>query len=128
MKIKQEKQEIMQTKESIVKGTQVTKEESLDVLIPKWKKELGRIYKNTVDDIEIIWRPIKRKEYRELLNISSEEKDDAFFLRQEKTCSMAVLYPKNIDELMEQRAGLASVLSEEILAKSGFDLSETEAL
>lgn len=128
MKIKEEKQELQEVKETVVKGNKIATEESLEKLIPEWKKEFGRLYKNTVDDIEIIWRPIKRREYRELLSISTDGNEDAFFLRQEKTCTMAVLYPNNIVELIEQRAGLASVLSEEILAKSGFDLSETEAL
>lgn len=133
MKIKDENQQVQEVKEEVkaVKGkkeTTIVNPESLQGMIQSWKKQFGRIYKNVIDDEEIIWRPIRRGEYRELLNISADETEDAFFVRQEKTCTMAVLYPKNIAELIEQKAGLASVLSEEILAKSGFDISETEAL
>lgn len=130
MKIKDEKQvQEAEVKETVTKGKKVAAvEESLDKLIPQWKKQFGRIYKNTIDDVEVIWRPIRRGEYRELLNIVVDENEDAFFARQEKTCAMAVLYPKNVAELIEQKAGVATVLSEEILAKSGFDISETEAL
>lgn len=127
MKIKDENQ-VQEVKEVATKGKKVAAEKTLDELIPAWKKQFGRLYKNTVDDVEVIWRPIRRGEYRELLNISVDENEDAFFARQEKTCQMAVLYPKDIASLIEQKAGLATVLSEEILAKSGFDISETEAL
>lgn len=121
--IKETNGEILKNKKEVVKEVN-----DLATSIEQWKKELGRIYKNKVDDIEIIWRPIRRKEYKELLNISVDENEDALFVRQEKTCLMAVLHPNNIEELMEQKAGLASVLSEEILSKSGFELSATEAL
>lgn len=128
MKIKDENQ-TQEVKETIAKGKKVAVvEESLDKLIPEWKKQFGRVYKNTIDEVEVIWRPIRRGEYRELLNISTDENEDAFFLRQETTCKMAVLYPTDITNLIEQKAGIATVLSEEILAKSGFDISRTEAL
>ena len=39
-----------------------------------------------------------------------------------------VLYPFDVDALVEDNAGLATVLSEEILAKSGFAMSYTEEL
>ena len=40
----------------------------------------------------------------------------------------AMLYPFNAEELIEENAGLATVLSEEILARSGFAISYTEEL
>ena len=40
----------------------------------------------------------------------------------------AILYPFDVDTLIDENAGLATVLSEEILAKSGFAISYTEEL
>ena len=117
--------EVTTKKESIKK----VKELSIEDQIVAWKKQYGKVYKNSVNGEEIIWRPIRRKEYRELLNISEELEADARLLaKQEATTLMGVLFPANIAELIEQKAGLATVMSEEILAKSGFDISETEAL
>ena len=102
--------------------------ENLDKLIPEWKKKHARLFKNTIDGETVIWRPIKRSEYRQLLDLESSEEENRLLAKQEQTVKMAVLFPANIDELIEAKAGLATVLSEEILANSGFDISKTESL
>ena len=48
--------------------------------------------------------------------------------KQELMVKAAILYPFNVDALIDENAGLATVLSEEILAKSGFALSYTEEI
>lgn len=104
-------------------------EPSLEENIVLWKKQFGKVYKNELEDEAIIWRAIKRGEYRQLLKVSEElEPEERLLAKQETTVIMATLYPKNIAELIERNAGLATVLSEEILAKSGFDITETQAL
>ena len=85
----------------------------------------GKIYKNVIDDNEfVIWRLIKRKEYKELLDNDSLE----IFDKQESIVKTALLYPENVDELIESKAGLATVLAEEILEHSGFEISKSERL
>ena len=103
-------------------------EDDLEKLIPQWKKEYGKIFKNEINDNGdfVIWRALKRKEYKELLN--NEEEFIEMLERQEKTVEMVTLYPSDIRSLIESNAGLATVLSEKILGNSGFKISETEIL
>ena len=97
-------------------------------LILDWKKEYKRIFKNEVDGDIIIWRRLKRKEYKEILAYEDEDEENRIMTKQEMMVKKAVLYPFNVDELIEENAGIATVLSEEILAKSGFAISYTEEL
>lgn len=108
----------------------VNEEGELDLTayIEKWKKEFKRIFKNDIDGETIIWRRLKRGEYKNILNDSEEDEDNKILSKQEKMVAAAVLYPFNIEEVIEDNAGLATVLSEEILAKSGFAISYTEEL
>lgn len=116
-------------KDKVIKNVAEAKEVSFEEQIQLWKNQFGGVYKNTIDGEVIIWRSIRRAEYRELLR-SDEELDSELRLlaKQEKTVLMATLHPTNMTEIIERKAGLATVLSEEILAKSGFDISETETL
>lgn len=116
-------------KDKVIKNVAEVKEVSFEEQIQLWKDQFGGVYKNTIDGEVIIWRSIRRAEYRELLR-SDEELDSELRLlaKQEKTVLMATLHPTNMTEIIERKAGLATVLSEEILAKSGFDISETETL
>lgn len=108
----------------------VNEEGELDLTgyIEKWKREYKRIFKNDIDGETIIWRRLKRGEYKNILNESEEDQDNKILTKQEKMVATAVLYPFNIEEVIEDNAGLATVLSEEILAKSGFAISYTEEL
>lgn len=112
-------------KKPVVTALTIT-EENVEKLIPQWKAQYGKIFKNEVDDdAYVIWRPIKRKEYKELLNADEEVE---ILAKQEAISKMAILYPANADELIASRAGLATVLSEEILKYSGFEISATQSL
>lgn len=131
MKLENTASTIKETKEVVEKkqSTKKIKELTLEDKITEWKAKYGKIYKNTIDGETIIWRAIRRGEYRELLSSNEELESEARLLaKQDKTTLMAVLYPDTIADLIEQKAGLATVLSEEILAKSGFDITETESL
>jgi hypothetical protein len=101
-------------------------EENLDKLIPQWKAQYGKLFKNSIDEDEfVIWRLIKRKEYKALLNADEEVE---ILAKQEAISKIAILYPANAEELIDSRAGLATVLSEEILKYSGFEISNTVSL
>lgn len=100
----------------------------LTAYIEKWKQEHKRVFKNDIDGETIIWRRLKRGEYKQILKESEEDEDNKILTKQEKMVATAILYPFNAEELIEENAGLATVLSEEILARSGFAISYTEEL
>lgn len=108
----------------------VNEEGELDLTeyIEKWKQEHKRIFKNDIDGETIIWRRLKRGEYKNILKEVEEDNNSQILTKQEKMVVAAMLYPFNAEELIEENAGLATVLSEEILARSGFAISYTEEL
>lgn len=108
----------------------VNEEGELDLTeyIKKWKQEHKRVFKNDIDGETIIWRRLKRGEYKNILKETEEDNDSQILTKQEKMVVTAMLYPFNAEELIEENAGLATVLSEEILARSGFAISYTEEL
>lgn len=108
----------------------VNEEGELDLTeyIEKWKQEHKRVFKNDIDGETIIWRRLKRREYKNILKETEEDNDSQILTKQEKMVVAAMLYPFNAEELIEENAGLATVLSEEILARSGFAISYTEEL
>lgn len=108
----------------------VNEEGELDLTeyIEKWKQEHKRVFKNDIDGETIIWRRLKRGEYKNILKETEEDNDSQILTKQEKMVVAAMLYPFNAEELIEENAGLATVLSEEILARSGFAISYTEEL
>ena len=93
---------------------QLTPEEELQSIIDKAKKKHGRIYKTIIADEVIIWRLLKRSEFKEVMNlvVYKEETvedengnqvleqvidDDATYdLRQEEIAKAVIIYPIGI--------------------------------
>lgn len=113
-----------------VKQVESVEEGEIDLteLIAQWKLQYKRIFKNDIDGETIIWRRLKRGEYKEILKETESDEDSKILIKQEKMVKAAILYPFNAQEVIDENAGLATVLSEEILAKSGFAISYTEEL
>ena len=108
--------------------TQEETEDNFEAYLDTWKAQHKRIFKNEIDGEVIIWRRLKRGEYKEILKADVEEEEDKILTKQELMVKTAILYPFDVDTLIDENAGLATVLSEEILAKSGFAISYTEEL
>jgi hypothetical protein len=110
------------TVKTVVKDEEVTKE-----MVEKWKAEHGKIFKSVIDGQTYVWRQIKRKEYVTIMSNESEEDSvsERVFERQELMTLTVVLYPANIQEHIERAAGLATILAEEIVLKSGFSFDVT---
>lgn len=108
--------------------------------IEEWKAEYGYVYKTMDGKKPIIYRPIRRDEYRQLMlstDIPIEDENDPekrferLSKRQVGICEITVLYPEaeELSKMLENKAGLASTLSNEIMDYSGFDsLAKTEEL
>ena len=130
------------TKEQ-AKQINLTQEEELQVLIDDAKKKHGRVYKTIIAEEVIVWRMLKRSEYKEIMNLSIYEEetildeegnpimDDnglpvmqevedgeaTYELRQEEIAKAVILYPQGI---VEEMAAVADIISTECMIKSGF--------
>ncbi len=122
---------------------QLTPEEELQVIIDKAKKKHGRVYKTIIADEVIIWRLLKRSEFKDVMNqvvyrdefkgdengnimldefgnsiVESIIDDDATYdLRQEEIAKAVIIHPLGI---VEQMAAVADIISTECMLKSGF--------
>jgi len=105
-------------------------EKSLEQMISEWKAQYGKLYKTKVGGEEYIWRKLRRKEYVELMadKADDDQVTGKVYERQEAITRMVVLYPANIDELIEANAGLATTIADEVILKSGFEIVDTEEL
>ena len=114
----------------------LTPEEELQKIIDNGKKKFGKVYKTYLADETIIWRKLKRSEYKEILDVivikqipkldeegnsimqEIEDMDATYDLRQELIAKAVILYPdKNI---VDDMAACADVISTECMIKSGF--------
>lgn len=114
---------------------QFTPEEELQIIIDKAKKKHGRVYKTIIADEVIIWRLLKRSEFKNVMNQTVykeeivedengnqvvkqvEDEEATYDLRQEEIAKAVILYPQGIVESM---AAVADIISTECMMKSGF--------
>ena len=114
----------------------LTQEEQIQVAIDKGKKKFGKVYKTTIADEDIVWRKLKRGEYKEIMGLvvyKDEEKLDeegnqiveqvfdeeaTYDLRQEEIARAVILFPNA--SIVDDMAAVADIISTECMIKSGF--------
>ena len=114
----------------------LTQEEQLQAAIEKGKKKFGKVYKTTIADEDIVWRKLKRGEYKEIMGLvvyKDEEKLDeegnqiveqvfdeeaTYDLRQEEIARAVILFPNA--SIVDDMAAVADIISTECMLKSGF--------
>ncbi len=114
----------------------LTQEEEMELAIEKGKKKFKHVYKTVISDETIIWRKLKRGEYKDIMNLSVMKKvetidengnpiveevldeDATYDLRQEEIAKAVILYPEK--QIVEDMAAVADVISTECMIKSGF--------
>lgn len=122
---------------------QLTPEEELQAIIDKAKKKHGRVYKTIIADEVIIWRLLKRSEFKDVMNrvvyrqefaedeegnliydengnnvmVDIEDEDLTYEMRQEEIAKAVIIYPAGI---VENMAAVADIISTECMLKSGF--------
>lgn len=114
----------------------LTPEEELQAAIEKGKKKFKTVYKTIISDEAIIWRKLKRGEYKEIMNLVVYKKvdgvdesgnpiveevideDATYDLRQEEIAKAVILYPEK--DIVEDMAAVADIISTECMLKSGF--------
>lgn len=122
----------------------LTPEEELQLAIEKAKKKFGKVYKTIIADETIVWRKLKRSEYKEVMNLVvydeeqqfnengeplldeygnvvvnvTENSDATYDLRQEEIAKAVIIYPSV--SIVENMAAVADIISTECMIKSGF--------
>lgn len=85
--------------------------------INEWKAQYGKVYAFEVSGVTFYFRPMLRPEYREVMSKLVGGPSE----REEQLCNMMVLHPVDFDYgSPEAPAGVATVVSDAILDKSGF--------
>ena len=114
-----------------VEAVEVKQEKTIEQIAEDIKKEQGlkEVFITDIADQKVIWRKLKRSEYKEIMTREySENEDLAYFEKQDFVASKVILYPENIEELLEDFAGIADIIATETMVKTGFGLTETKAV
>ena len=88
-------------------------------------------YQNYIDELATeyefngvvyIWRPIRRKEYRDIQRIEHSSTQDFEYYLEEQICNACVLWPEDYSshKMTFGKAGIPTMLSQLIMERSGF--------
>lgn len=94
--------------------------------VEEWKSLYNdSVYLTEFEEEVFIWRPITRKEYKAVMKIPNADS----FYKEERICEAVVLYPEayNFMSMTSGKAGIPTMLSELVMARSGFE-TKTGAL
>lgn len=93
------------------------------------KKEHGEVYITTVGEIDIVWRKLKRSEYKEAMTTEfSDNPDIQYYEKQDFIAKKVILFPEDVEKLIENYAGVADVVATETLIKTGFGITNTRTV
>ena len=114
-----------------VEAVEVKQEKTIEQIAEDIKKEHGlkEVFITDIADQKVIWRKLKRSEYKEVMAREYDENEDlAYFEKQDFVASKVILYPENVEELLEDFAGIADIIATETMVKTGFGITETKAV
>ncbi len=118
------------TEEQVEEVIETVKELSpAETAAEKLKEIHGDVFITTVAGVEIVWRKLKRSEYKEAMSIKFDENEDInYFERQDFMAKKVILYPENVDSLLEDYAGISDIIATETMVKTGFGIANTKAV
>lgn len=118
------------TEEQVEEVVETVKELSpAETAAEKLKEIHGDVFITTVAGVEIVWRKLKRSEYKEAMSIKFDENEDInYFERQDFMAKKVILYPENVDSLLEDYAGISDIIATETMVKTGFGIANTKAV
>jgi hypothetical protein len=91
--------------------------------VQQLKNKYGAIYQIEIADQRIIFRPITRKEYKEVMNLKAEDGEESIVMKREDIIAKhSIVYPEatEVETLLEEYAGVAEVICDECMKISGF--------
>lgn len=89
------------------------------------QKQYKEVYITEVADLQIVWRKLKRSEYKAAMMLQGDNEGLLYYERQEFMAKKVILFPTNVDELIEDYAGIADIIATETMVKTGFGLANT---
>lgn len=97
--------------------------------IAELKQQYKKLFKTTLDnDQVIVWHPITRADHRRIIESTDKLPTvaEAVSKREEEFCLACVVFPdiETFKTMMEEYAGVATMLTNEILDHSGFVVKE----
>ena len=109
--------------------TEITRDTELTAdLIKELKAQHKKLYKTVLEDEVFIWHKLNRKDYKSIMKKFEDitDRDERLWAREEEACRLAVVYPCSevLNEILDDSAGMATMLSDEIYEKSGFKAAE----
>ena len=104
-------------------------EKTVEAIAEGLKKDHKEVFITDMAGLQIVWRKLKRSEYKELMTTEFSENEELQFLeRQEFIAKKVILYPYNVEELVEEYAGVAEIIATETMLRTGFGLTNTRAV
>ena len=114
-----------------VEAVEVKQQKTIEQFAEDIKKEHGlkEVFITDIADQKVIWRKLKRSEYKEVMTREYDENEDlAYFEKQDFGASKVILYHENVEDLLEDFAGIADIIATETMVKTGFGITETKAV
>ena len=109
--------------------TKVIQLSEVELLANQLKEEHGEVFVTNIAGVQIIWRKLKRSEYKEIMSTKFDDNEDIqYFERQDAMAKKVILYPENVDRLLEDYAGLSDIIATETMIKTGFGIANTKAV
>ena len=107
----------------------IEREKTVEAIAEDLKKDHKEVFTTDMAGLQIVWRKLKRSEYKELMTTEFSENEELQFLeRQEFIAKKVILYPYNVEELVEEYAGVAEIIATETMLRTGFGLTNTRAV
>jgi len=87
--------------------------------VEEWKAKFGEIFMSEFGEDTYIFRTISRLEYKQILNTEGNATE---LYREEQIVGQSVLWPENLNHtiIAEGKAGIPTVLTDQVMNKSGF--------
>ena len=107
----------------------IEREKTVEAIAEDLKKDHKEVFITDMAGLQIVWRKLKRSEYKELMTAEFSENEELQFLeRQEFIAKKVILYPYNVEELVEEYAGVAEIIATDTMLRTGFGLTNTRAV
>lgn len=128
-KKKEEVVEKIEKVKEVEPEAKVIKLSEVEILADQLKEKYGEVFVTSIAGIEIIWRKLKRSEYKEIMSTKYDDNEDIqYFERQDAMARKVILYPENVDMLLEDYAGVSDIIATETMIKTGFGIANTKAV